>query len=470
MQIIPARDERFWNRLLKSIQEGQVVPVVGSQLLVWGESANPQTLQRLVAEQVLQSRGVDPSSLPLTRHRELSDAVSILKNEHKVNLQDLYGDVSDALDTVIAQHNFQVPEAIAQLLAISDFRLLVTLNVDDLLARALRTRCAVNEVIHSPYLPTSEAVDLAPDWLKRTGETNLLYLLGKAKSTPVFAIHDEDILEYAHNLLSRGSNVPIRFLGELQQRGLLLIGSNFPDWLSRFFIRLTNQTRLSDKKTRAWLVEEIANQPDLTLFLRSYSNQTEILSDLSPQEFIAELHARWLARHQSVAGTAPVSSGPDPRGTVFFISYSRATDLPAAEQLFKCLQEQGATENEIWFDRTTIEPGQDFQRRIFEGISTCQYFLPLISAGADQFYEKFFYQEWQAAIDRSRGIRGRDFIVPLIVDEDYEPQRYRKVPHEWSGHIDFGHAPSGVPDARLRQLLTRMIRAHRRLAQSQEAN
>jgi hypothetical protein len=36
MQIIPARDERFWNRLLKSIQEGQVVPVVGSQLLVWG--------------------------------------------------------------------------------------------------------------------------------------------------------------------------------------------------------------------------------------------------------------------------------------------------------------------------------------------------------------------------------------------------------------------------------------------------
>ena len=63
--------------------------------------------------------------------------------------------------------------------------------------------------------------------------------------------------------------------------------------------------------------------------------------------FIAELHARWLARHQPVAGTAPVSTGPDPRGTVFFISYSRSTDLPAAEQLFQSLQEQGATENEI---------------------------------------------------------------------------------------------------------------------------
>jgi len=467
MQIIPARDERFWNRLLKSIEEGQVVPVVGSQLLLWGESANPQTLQRLVTEQMLQSRSVDPSSIRLTLNRELSDAVSILKRD--VNLQDLYGDVSDALDAVIAQRNFRVPEAIVQLSAISDFRLLVTLNVDDLLARALRTRCAVNEVVHSPYLPTSEAVDLAPDWLKRAGETNLLYLFGKAKSTPVFAIHDEDILEYAHNLLSRGSNVPIRFLGELQQRGLLLIGSNFPDWLSRFFMRLTNQTRLSDKKTRAWLVEDIESQSDLTLFLRSYSRETEILSDLSPQAFIAELHARWLERNKSAAGATKVSAVPAPHGTVFFISYSRSTDLPAAERLFKSLRDQGATENEIWFDRTAIEPGQDFQDRIFAGIRTCQYFLPLISAGADQFDEKFFYREWRAAIERRTAIMGREFIVPLIVDEDYDPQSYRKVPREWSGQIDFGHAPSGVPDARLRQRLTKLIRAQRRPGQPQEA-
>src|SRR5262249_22733711 len=195
-----------------------------------------------------------------------------------------------------------------------------------------------NEIIHSPYLPTSEAVDLAPDWLKRAGETNLLYLFGKAKSTPVFAIHDEDILEYAHNLLARGSNVPTRFLGELQQRGLLLIGSNFPDWLSRVFMRLANLTRLSDKKTRAWLVEDSESQPDLTLFLRSYSRETEILSDLSPQAFIAELHAQWLARYQSATDTTKVSTAPDPHGALFFISYSRSTDLPAAERLFEALQ------------------------------------------------------------------------------------------------------------------------------------
>jgi len=65
--------------------------------------------------------------------------------------------------------------------------------------------------------------------------------------------------------------------------------------------------------------------------------------------------------------------------------------------------------------------------------------------------------------------REREFIVPLIVDEDYDPQSYRKVPREWSSQIDFGHAPSGAPDARLRKRLDNLIRAHRRLDQAQEA-
>lgn len=457
----PVRDERFWNRLLKSIEEGQVVPVIGAQLLGFGEGSQRHTLQRLMAEQLLRFREVDPAAISLSPGRELHEAVSLLKNKPEINLQDLYGDVSDALDSIINKAGFQMPLALAQLAAISDFRLMVTLNPDNLMAKALRSRYAVNEIIHSPYLPTSEAGDLVQDWLKRAGEVNLLYLFGKAKSTPVFAIHDEDILEYAHNLLSRGSNVPGRFLGELQQRNLLLIGCNFPDWLSRFFMRLTNQTRLADKKTRAWLVEDIESQPGLTLFLKSYSRETEFLSDLSPDAFVAELHKRWLARRTPVSETVKAPE-PAPRAALFFISYSRATDLPAAEKLFESLNQQGVSENEIWFDRTALEPGQDFQNRILDGIRSCRYFLPLISSAADQFDEKFFRREWKLAVERSAAIAGRDFVVPLIVDADYDPLSYQRLPREWTEHIDFGHAPAGVPDPRTRNRLTKLIRDERR--------
>lgn len=382
-------DDRFWNRLLKAIEEGQVVPIVGSQLLTWDGQNISQSLQQLVAKRVLEFNKFDATSVTLTPHRELHEAVSMLKPT--VNLQDLYGDIADALDAVTKEQNFKLPGSIEKLAAISSFKLLVTLTPDTLLAQALRKRVAVNEIVHSPNLPTSEASDLAIDWLKKPGEVNLLYLFGKAKSTPVFAIHDEDTLEYAHNLLSRGSNVPLRFIGELQQRGLLFIGSNFPDWLSRFLLRLTNQTRLADKKTRAWLVEDGNIREELALFLNGFSRETEIISELSPQAFIDELYSRWLVRNSPTAASdsAKQNQAPDPLSVAFFISYSRATDLPAAEQLYQTMREQGLAENEIWFDRTAIEPGGDFQKLIFEGIHSCRYFLPLISDEADNFIEKF---------------------------------------------------------------------------------
>jgi hypothetical protein len=456
-------DDRFWNRLLKAIEEGQVVPVIGSQLLTWnGQDAMP-SLQRRVALRVLEYNRFDTASVKLTPHRELHEVVTLLKPE--VKLQDLYSDIADALDTVTKGADFKIPEPIEQLAAIASFKLLVTLTPDDLLAQALRKHRAVNEIVHSPSLPTSEAGDLAADWLKKPGEANLLYLFGKAKSTPVYAIHDEDTLEYAHNLLSRGSNVPLRFLGELQQRGLLFIGSNFQDWLSRFLLRLTNQTRLAKKETRAWLVEDANIRPELAQFLSCFSQETEIISQLSPQAFVNELHARWLVRN-TPAEAGPGGPGPhpepDPRSVAFFISYSRATDLPAAEQLYQTLRDQGLAESEIWFDRRAIEPGSDFQESIFEGIRSCRYFLPLISAAADRFDEKFFYREWKAAIDRSKGISGREFVIPVILDEAYKPQDYVRVPREWSGTIDFGHAPGGMADERTLQHLKDLIRELRR--------
>lgn len=455
-------DDRFWNRLLKAIEEGQVVPIVGSQLLTWDDQNIPQSLQQRVAKRVLEFNNVDTTAVNLTPHRELHEAVTLLKPT--LNLQDLYGDIADALDAVTKDPNFKLPGSLEKLAAISSFKLLVTLTPDTLLAQALRKRVAVNEIVHSPNLPTSEAGDLAADWLKKPGEVNLLYLFGKAKSTPVFAIHDEDTLEYAHNLLSRGSNVPLRFVGELQQRGLLFIGSNFPDWFSRFLLRLTNQSRLADKKTRAWLVEDAKSSQELAVFLNGFSRETEIISELSPQAFVDELYARWLVRNSpaTLSDSAKQNQVPDPLSVAFFISYSRATDLPAAEQLYQTLREQGLAENEIWFDRTAIEPGGDFQKLIYDGIRSCRYFLPLISAEADRFDEKFFYREWNAAIDRSKGISGREFVVPIILDEEYNPQGYARVPKDWSESIDFGYAPSGVADARTRQHLTKLIRELRR--------
>ena len=67
------------------------------------------------------------------------------------------------------------------------------------------------------------------------------------------------------------------------------------------------------------------------------------------------------------------------------------------------------------------------------------------------------------SVDRADRTVGRPFIVPVIVDEDYEgdPSRYRRMP-EGFRHLHFGRAPAGDPDADLLDTLRTEIRAIRR--------
>jgi hypothetical protein len=458
-------EEASWKRLLGQIRDGFVVPVVGCRLLVDADGAS--CLQAKVARQLLTANGEPGGGEPLPPFRELNEAVTRVRQTGSARLQDLYADADDAIRGLTAANDFVVPAPIRHLAEITGFRLFVTLTPDDLLARSLRRRCAVNEIIHSPKLPTSERRDLPNDWNERPGEVQLLYLLGKSRPAPMFAIHDEDILEYAHNVIARGSQVPTQFIGELQQRNLLLIGCNFPDWLSRFFLRATRQNRLGSQTEdrREWLIEPLQPEESLTCFLRSYSKDTEILADAAPMDFVAELHRRWMAEYG--AGEPPASTsngGPTPRGAIFFISYSRATDLPRAEALYQSLLKLGVAESEVWFDRQAIEPGQDFRHRILDGIRNCRYFLALLSNAANRREEAFVFNEWQEANARERGI-SREFIFPVIVEAEYEPTHYTARPvrdGDWGARLHFGHAPEGVPDASMIKKLTDLLREARR--------
>lgn len=463
-------NEAAWKRLLRQIRDGYVVPVIGPQLLV---SADGVTLQSRIAARLLAMHGEDggdgegPAG---ARFGELHEAVSRLKS--RVGLQDLYCDINDAIAEVCAQDSAgagaALPPALRQLAAITDFRLLVTLNPDDLLARALRQRCAVAEFVHAPRWGSEHWADLPADWAARSGEVQLLYLFGKASSLPTFAIHDEDLLEFSHNLIAGGSQVPQRFIDELRRKGLLLIGCHFPDWLTRFFLRLTNSDRLSKKDTRAWLVEEPAVDANLVRFLTGYAKDIEVLDDTSPLAFVDELHTRW-QREQAASAVVVAAAGPPPppRGALFFISYSRRSDLPRAEALVGTLRQLGVAEQEVWFDRQAIEPGQDYRQRILDGINGCRHFLPLLSSAAIDREEAFVFSEWRAANRRRQMMNRPNFVVPLVVDIDYQPERYRAdAVREWADeHIDFGFAPGGEPDARTRALLQRLLRESRREAQ-----
>lgn len=455
--------DQAWRRLLDMMRDGMVVPVVGARLLV--DADGNSSLQARVAKMVLAAYDVDIGDEVLPPFREVNEAVTRLKGKVD-NPQDLYGDINSAFRKLRAE-GVEIPKPLRQLAEISDFRLIVTLTPDDLMAQALQARNrSVNEVVHSPKLPTSEGADLPADWQESGGPVQLLYLFGKARPTPLFSIHDEDVLEYAHNIISRGSHAPTAFLGALQDRNLLLIGCNFPDWMSRFILRATRKGRLSDQKGgREWLVEPLRQEDPFIGFLGAYSPETSVLTNIEPAAFVDELHRRWMEDHAPTADDA-TAPAPEPVGTpesaMFFISYSRSTDLGRAVKLHQALRDLGAADNEIWFDRQTLEPGDVYTQRILDGIRGCRYFLPLVSRDATARPQAFVFREWDEAT-RQLPEMNRRYLVPLVVDAENRPETYNQpsVVAWRERNINFGHAPEGVPDPGTSDFLKGLLREAR---------
>ena len=303
--------DRDWRRLLELMKEGTVVPVIGPRLLVDADGTSPLTAR--VARRLLADYDVDIGDECLPPFRELTDVATRLKGKLR-NPQDLYGDVDCALKlTGMLEHSdlakepkseeVAIPKPLHQLAQIGDFRVMVTLTPDDMLARALKSaKRAVHEVVHSPRLPTSEVGDLQvadlADLRRRGGPVELLYLFGKSRPTPLFAIHDEDLLEYAHNIIAGGSHAPKKFMGVLQECSLLLIGCNFPDWLSRFILRATRKGRFTDSVgRREWIVECLGAEDPFVGFLGQFSPETEVLTNVQPVQFVNELYERWNAQN-----------------------------------------------------------------------------------------------------------------------------------------------------------------------------
>jgi hypothetical protein len=450
--------EADWNRLLTMMRDGMVVPVVGARLLL--DADGTTSLQARVAAKLLADNGVPMPAGGLPPFREVNEAVTLLKGT--VELNDLYCDIDIAM-RALRKQGLQIPQPLQQLAQISDFRLIVTLTPDDTLSQALQgAGRPVNEVVHSPKLSTGEGSDLPADWQRSGGDVQLLYLFGKSRQGPLFAIHDEDALEYAHNVIARGSHAPTSFLGALQDRNLLLIGCNFPDWLSRFMLRATRKGRLNEQG-RTWLVEPLGQTDPFIGFLDRYSPSTAVLSNIDPSAFVAELHRRWLADHVPVSETTPLPQGAEtPEAAMFFISYSRTTDLPAAVQLHDALVALGVAENEIWFDRQTLEPGDRFRNRILDGIRSCRYFLPVISQAATQREEAFVFLEWKEATARHAMVN-RDYLLPLIVDPENRPETYQQASvKDWFNEgLNFGHAPAGAPDPMATKKLQALVRQAR---------
>jgi len=428
MPALPSFDEDAWEDLLNYIEEKRVIPIVGPELLRVETDSGSRLLYDWLAEKLAARLAVDVRALP--QPYTLNDVVCWFLAA-RGRREEAYTRVR----TILRETNFMPPLALRQLAQIADFDLFVTTTFDPLLEQALNAERFGGS-------PTTEVIAYSPNRVadltvarEQQQRPVIYHLLGRLSASPTYVISDEDTLEFVCALQSEHLT-PEKLFHELEHNHLLLIGSNFSNWLARLFLRMAKRRRLSDPRDVGEVVADSQSPQDrrLMTFLQQVSVRTRIFS--GAEKFVAELHQRWTARHgrDTTAGAAaqpqrflpPQREMPD---NAVFISYARE-DLPAVQKLKAGLDAAGIT---TWFDLDRLESGDDYDRKIRQNIARCAFFVPVISATTQRRLEAYFRREWSYAVDRSRNIaEGAVFMLPVCIDATSEadaivPEKFKAV-------------------------------------------
>ena len=200
----------------------------------------------------------------------------------------------------------RTPAVLRKLTQITDFDLFVTTTFDPLLERAVNLERYDGQ-------PMAEVVAYAPnrvaDLPAERGQLKravVYHMFGRLSASPTYVISDEDMLEFICALQSEHLT-PEKLFHELEHNHLLLIGSDFSNWLARLFLRMAKRKRLSDPRDVGEVLADDHTLDDarLVAFLQQVSVRTRVYG--GAEAFVSELHRRWMQR-QGVASPGAVAT------------------------------------------------------------------------------------------------------------------------------------------------------------------
>ena len=432
-------DDDAWDDLLNYIEERRVIPIIGPDLLRVQTDRGLRPLYEWLAGKLAARLQVDPVGLP--QPLTLNDVVCSYLGQ-RGRREEAY----TRLRSIMREVDFEPPPALRQLVQVTDFDLFVTTTFDPLLERAVNLERYGGQ-------PMAEVIAYAPnrvaDLPAERGQLQravVFHMLGRLSASPTYVVSDEDMLEFICALQSEHLT-PEKLFHELEHNHLLLIGSDFSNWLARLFLRMAKRKRLSDPRDVGEVLADDHTLKDerLVAFLQQVSVRTRVYA--GAEAFVAELHSRWMSRRGGGAGAA--ASVPAPQrflppsrempDNAIFVSYARE-DLPAVQRLKASMDAAGLV---TWFDLDRLEGGDDYDRKIHANIARCSYFVPVISANTQRRLEGYFRREWSYAVDRARNIpEGAVVIVPVCIDETTEAEAL--APEKFKA-LHMTRVPAGEP-------------------------
>lgn len=414
-------DTSGWETLLRDIHAGQVLPVIGPELVTIPLADGRQVpLYRYLAGELA---GRLEIALPSDAAPTLNAVACarLLSGKKSITLYDELRKLVDGLKSPPSQ-------ALLDLASIKDFGLYISSTFDPLLSQALMQ-------MRPGFLPERSSNFFHPykpcDLPQPIPKPFLYHILGTHNTYPDFVVWEEDYIEYMCGLLLSRDNLKVLF-EQLRDRALLLIGSPFNNWIVQFFLRVAKAKRFSkprDDERHDYVAEEPSGiSPPTIFFYEKQVGSTRIIPG-DPGAFARELARQWRERYAATQGNIFPCMGDDmPRGAVF-ISYSR-DDLAAATELARGLM---AAQVPVWMDKGRLSAGENFERSLEHAVKNdASYFISLISKATESNPDRYVHTEraWAA----QRHVDGYVYYIPVLLEDlpkvEREPVAFTRIHSE----------------------------------------
>lgn len=381
-------DQRLWDRLVDQIWNGNVIPVIGDNLILEEKTTISDELVKYLSQKYQLESGPENFS-ELYYDRDFADYRS-----------GLYEEISSLIES--NQSNFHPSLILRDFLSIEQFPFVITTSVDYTVEETMREIWGRrNRSLRTLVFRNDPS---ANDDIGRSSEIHqptVYYMFGKASSwrEHSFVLTDEDMLSFSQSWLS--DRHPQNLSKVIADKYLLFLGVNYPDWFIRFLWFSMRQ----NLRGSGMLVDDREIESSLVSFFRRVSVRTQqeprsVLREILPRlEQKRREHERNKFKH--------VAEGCD-----FFISYSRR-DEAWALALYEALTRRGYN---VWYDRENITVGSDWELSIRKGIRTARHFIALLSERiAQEAHEEHPYRiEWETAL--AHRLSDRNFVLPVSLE------------------------------------------------------
>jgi hypothetical protein len=255
-------NNRNWEEVMGALASGRiVVPVVGPDILSVEVSADgpsmpfPLLLADRLAARLPAEQRMRLSAYPTLHEIAITSRWMAREAEFAADLVDVEKEaLAEMLPRVLDPAR---PTALRWLAEISDFPLYLTITPDTLFEHVLRAvRGLTAKEVRTFHLERERGrarldaqFDLPHGWEPSKPTISrvptLFYLFGRLGGAN-FNITEEQQFEMLWRLQSEDYQ-PERLMRELRKGHILLLGTRFPDWIGRYFIRLVRGQRLVEK-------------------------------------------------------------------------------------------------------------------------------------------------------------------------------------------------------------------------------